>query len=71
MEAKALQVSNTDKGQSTLEFAVVAIIFVAISIGIWALAEYALEGSLVDSASQNAPYAVDSGLSGVPYALLF
>ncbi len=51
---------NDDMGQATVEFVVVAIVFIAIVIGIGAIATKISEGLIVDSAMQNAPNTVDS-----------
>ena len=51
---------DDDLGQATVEFVVVAVAFIAIVIGIGAIATKLSEGLIIENAMQNAPNMVDS-----------
>lgn len=59
-----------EKGQSTLEFLVVTLAFLAVVIGMGAITDAMAGGLMVDKASENAAYVIDDA-DGLSYVLMF
>ena len=60
-----------DRGQSTVEFAVVALVLLAVAIGVGAVADYLARGSAVEAANENAAYGLEVSADGARYLLMF
>ena len=62
---------HDESGQSTLEFAVVAMAIFAVIIGLGALFHVFSDGFGVERASKNAPYCIGADQEAMEYAFVF
>lgn len=63
--------SGEDSGQATLEFAIVAFAFLAVALGLGALAHALGDGLVVDAANEHGAYMVNGSAEAVRYVSLF
>lgn len=60
-----------DGGQATLEFAIVAFAFLAVSLGLGVLGHALGDGFVVDKANEHGAYSIDGSAEAVRYVSLF
>lgn len=63
--------SADDRGQATLEFAIVAFAFLAIALGLGALGHALGDGLVVDAANEHGAYAIGGTAEAMRYVSLF
>lgn len=63
--------SRAQRGQSTVEFAIVAVVFLAVSLGLSAIARHFIEGGPVAAASRNAPYVLEVSIDAARRLAMF
>jgi len=59
------------RGQSTVEFAVVAVVLLAVGLGLAAIARYIAGGAAVGPAVDNAAYGLEVSANALRYILMF
>ena len=60
-----------ERGQATLEFLVISVAFIVITVVLALLTNAISDGALVQPVTQNAPYSLEPSNEQVGYALLF
>ncbi|MGI6221259.1 MAG: TadE/TadG family type IV pilus assembly protein [Coriobacteriales bacterium] len=60
-----------DSGQATVEFVIVAVAFLAVSLGLGVLGHAIGKGVAVDAANEHGAYSIDASKEAVRYVSLF
>lgn len=60
-----------ERGQSTVEFAVVAVVLIVVGLGLAALARHFVGGAAVGPAVDNAAYGLEASANAIRYILMF